>query len=69
MLEPQEQTERDRRQAYLDGYKAGYENLYAIIANGVNRGAAYQSVYSFWNTHLAGWFNRARTEEEDAPRM
>jgi len=69
MLDPQQQTEVDRRKAYMDGFKAGYENLYEMIANGVQRGQALVAVRNFWDSTLTFWLNSARAEPVDPPKM
>lgn len=58
MLEPQEQTEQDRRKAYMDGFKMSLETLYSMIAEGVQRGLAYRELLGFHDHDLFIWSDR-----------
>lgn len=69
MLEPQEQTEQDRRRAYMAGFKTGFEALYTMIANGVQRGRAFTSVLGFHDHDLFIWSDRDLKQPLPPPRI
>lgn len=58
MLESQEQTEQERRKAYMNGFKTGFEALYSMIAEGAGRGQAFQAVLGFHDHDLFIWSGR-----------
>lgn len=69
MLQENEQTEQDRRKAYMDGFKTGFETLYAMIAEGVQRGQAYQAILGFHDHDLLVWSQSNLTQPLPPPRM
>lgn len=69
MLERNEQTERDRRQAYMDGFKSGFEALYSMISEGAQRGAAFQAVLRFHDQDLYSWSQRELAQDVPPPAV
>lgn len=69
MLESQEQTEQERRKAYLGGFKAGLEALYSMISEGAQRGAAFQAVLRFHDQDLYSWSVKDLAQDVPAPAV
>lgn len=67
MLESQEQTEQERRKAYLGGFKAGLDALYSMIAEGAGRGAAFQATLRFHDHDLTLWTQRELAQDVPPP--
>jgi len=67
MPERNEQTEQERRKAYMDGFKAGFDALYTMIAEGAGRGAAFQAVLRFHDNDLFVWSQRDLTQPLPPP--
>lgn len=58
MPERTDQTERDRRRAYMDGYKTGLDNFYNTIPRSGHQRTAWQELLMFHDHDLMQWSQR-----------
>jgi len=68
MPERTDQPERDRRKAYLEGYKTGLDNFYNTIPRSGQQRAAWQELLMFHDHDLMLWSQTDVAEKVPPPQ-
>lgn len=68
MLERTDQPERDRRTAYMDGYKAGIYDYSNTLPRGVLQRTVFNELLKFHDHHLMLWTQRDLEEKVPPPK-
>lgn len=68
MPERTDQPERDRRRAYMDGYKTGLDNFYNTIPRSGQQRTAWQELLMFHDHHLMLWSQKDLAQDVPPPK-
>lgn len=69
MAERNDQPERERRKAYMDGYKTALDNFYNTIPRSGHQRTAWQELLMFHDHDLMLWTQKDLAQDVSPPQM